>query len=286
MNEVKKDKVREAIEKQLDKVLYFCEIENVSYSTAVHEVRKSFKRMRALLRFYDREKYPFQASMRKTLSDYGRVLSPYRNSCVNLQVAERLLKEKTLIPDRNLKALKEVLLEQNKKILHNDLMKANVRMQIYAYFKEVQSELYSSDWGMVKEDFVSQYIDAYQKSLDLYSGEGLYAVSEKLHELRKALKVMWYQSNFLKFLNPRFFKHRSDRLDLVTELLGEEHDLFVFMQDIKEEGHGLDEKEILQMEKTIHHQRDLVMDKLRPKLKKVFRDSVEELVEKLKGKSK
>jgi hypothetical protein len=43
----------ETIAKQLERIEYFCTAENISPNLAVHEMRKTFKRMRALLRFYN-----------------------------------------------------------------------------------------------------------------------------------------------------------------------------------------------------------------------------------------
>ena len=42
----------ETIVKQLERVEYFSSAENISPNVAVHEIRKTFKRLRALLKFY------------------------------------------------------------------------------------------------------------------------------------------------------------------------------------------------------------------------------------------
>ena len=75
----------ETITKQLERVDYFSSAENISPNVAVHEIRKTFKRLRALLKFYsdfpdefspDFERSSWRSSYRKPA---GRALPQNHN---------------------------------------------------------------------------------------------------------------------------------------------------------------------------------------------------------------
>lgn len=274
-------KYAEFLEKQIGKVIYFSEMENVSDTVAVHEVRKSFKRIRALLRFYPKEFVDYSNQLKHDVAGFGRSLSSYRNACVNLQIIDRIGKETPNIPEKKIKEIKDLLQATCKGLLDNEVIQPGVRLQIQNYFrnreKEVQQNIQQLNW----EDTAEQYINSYRKCVESYQTEGLFEDSEALHDLRKRLKVVYYQTNFLKCRNARYFKSRSDQLHSITELLGDEHDLYIFYLELTQEKYGLSQHEMELLANKISHQRDLLVAKLQPRLKQFLSETLEGFAEKI-----
>ena len=102
-----------------------------------------------------------------------------------------------------------------------------------------------------------------------------------MHELRKKLKRLWYQIDFIKFLHPRYFKLKSDQLNKITDQLGDDHDLHVFYENLIAEDYGFDEEELRILTNQVKHLRELNQMKLLPRLKQFFTVPPEEFDQKL-----
>ena len=277
----KDDRYILALEKQIGKVLYFSEMENISDTIAVHEVRKSFKRIRALLRFLPDEKNANKVAVFSTVVKFGRILSNYRNYCVNLQIFERILKDSSHISERKLKAVKETMVEKCQKTLEEEILEPKVRIQILNYFKTLENELTETALPNDSADIIHQYIISYGRCMETYSSKNLYADSERIHSLRKRLKVLFYQTNYLKFENPRYFKSKSSQLETITELLGEEHDLYILYNELQKKEYELEADELEVLGNKIKHQRDLIIAKIQPRLRQIFVESIEEFAKRM-----
>ena len=84
------DKLIQAIQKQVEKVNYYCSAEYILPDLAVHEIRKSFKRIRALLEFYPESLSEILDDYSKQIKSLAKLLSLARESSVNVQLIEKL----------------------------------------------------------------------------------------------------------------------------------------------------------------------------------------------------
>jgi hypothetical protein len=73
-------------------------------------------------------------------------------------------------------------------------------------------------------------------------------------------------------LHPRYFRLKSDQLNKITEQLGEDHDLFVFLNDVKIDNPGFGTSEMEIIENKVEHLREINLLKLNPRLKQFFND--------------
>ncbi len=274
------DKLYLALQKQISRVIYFSEAENISLNTAVHEVRKSFKRIRALLLFCQDSGNDYVPGVLQQLSEFGKSISAFRNSWVNIQVLDSISKISPHIHERKLKYVKERFSETNRQ-LQFDIFENKTGAAIGHYIKEFGSGLHANFKVLAKQLVEDQLNQSFKNSYVIYQDENLYNDSEKLHDLRKKLKILYYQTNFLKFMHAKFFKQKSDQLDIITEQLGEDHDLSVFSDEIKKAEYRLEPDEIEILEKKIKHLRELNINKCKPRLKQLFSDSPELFSEKI-----
>lgn len=266
----------EALQKQTEKISYFCSAENTSANLSVHEIRKSLKRMRALLNFYAEPAEEFYTYFNNQMRNFGIFLSPVRESFVNIQILDRISSGENLIPDKKIRELKEKLAEQNRVLVEEQVEKNNgcaiICELIVAFSKKLAD---TSTVQPTKHQLISQLLESFQDAHAHFQYYDLNGDAEILHSLRKKLKRLWYQFDFIKFAHPRYFKLKSNQLNQITEHLGEDHDLFVFMEYLKntETGFSADELEIALNQ--VNHLRELNMLRLVPKTKKFFQETPE-----------
>lgn len=265
-----------AFRKQNEKIIYFCSAENISPNVAVHEIRKSFKRIRALLKFYSECSVIFPRILIDELKAIGKILSPIRESFVNVQIFERVTEGNYPVSERKIKRVKELLSEKNKTETGAEFVEKEVCNSISMLTEKFESELEQlaiecPSSKQIKEQLSVSFLVGYELFKEIETG----FTAEKLHKLRKILKRLWYQIDFIKFLHPRYFRLKSDQLNKITEQLGDDHDLFVFNQQLQLPEFKLLTDELLMVENLVEHQRELNMLKLTPRLKHFFNEPPE-----------
>ena len=265
-----------ALQKQTEKIVYFCSSENISPNLAVHEIRKSFKRIRALLKFYADCPDNFPKEMKKEIKLSGKILSPIRESFVNSQILERLTSGDNPVSERKIKYGRDLLAEKNRILTGDQFVENQILLNIHKQIEQFNSNLeILSDSCPSSKQIMKQVAETFTKSYEIYSEPEVDSTPEKRHELRKVLKRLWYQLDFIKYLHPRYFRLKSDQLNKITEQLGDDHDLYVFSEEIKNNELGFSADEITIIENQIFHQRDLNLLKLNPRLKQFFNESPE-----------
>jgi CHAD domain-containing protein len=264
----------EAIGKQLERVEYFSSVENISPNLTVHELRKTFKRLRALLKFYNDFPVEFPPDYSTQIKYFGRSLTVMRESFVNLQLFEKITAENTLIPERKIKNAREKLSDKNKEIIEKGFLKseAYLPMQKFASNLQMQMEQIAVSIPAVTQ-FIGQLEYSYRQSFEIYLKLKQDSESEEIHELRKKLKQLYYQFDFIRYVHPRFFRLKTYHLNNITEQLGEDHDLFIFVNDLTENRYDFSDDELEILENQVLHLREINRLKLFQRLKQFFGDS-------------
>ncbi len=263
----------EAIKKQLERIEYFSSAANVSPNLAVHEMRKSFKRLRALLLFYDEYPEEFPQEFCIQIKNYGRLLSAMRESYVNIQIFERLTENNNLIADRKIKTAKEKLQAKNREIIDNSFFGSEDFKNLLLFTKALEQQVFRMEIDRPSQiQLAKQLVISYQKAYDCYQIIGNDSDGDEIHNLRKKLKRLWYQFDLIQYLHPRYFRLKSDQLNKITEQLGEDHDLFVFLNDLQIDNLGFEASEIEIIGNQVEHLREINLLKLNPRLKQFFTD--------------
>jgi CHAD domain-containing protein len=262
------------LRKQTEKITYFCVAENVSPNLAAHELRKCFKRIRALLRFYDTSTEEFATNYDQQFGIWGKFLAPIRESFVNTQIFERLATGDILIPERKIRAAREQLSEKNRMLLDKELTQADGLSAIRSFVNDFEDQLKLQETNSPSvKHLYTQLSASFLSSFQLYNQFLVENNAAINHSLRKKLKRLWYQLDFVKFQHPRYFKLKSDQLNKITEQLGEDHDLFVFLKELKTESYDFTSEELTILENQVEHQRELNLVKLNPRLKQFFNET-------------
>ena len=274
----------EAITKQLEKIEYFSSAENVSPNLAVHEMRKTFKRLRALVRFYIDYPVEFPSDYSTQIKYFGRSFSIMRESFVNMQIFDRIAAVDYQIPERKIKLVREKLAMKNKLVIEKGFFEAEGYLPMQNFGKLLSDQLSQFQIGQPSLiQFVKQLEISYLESFELYKQTWSGSDPELMHELRKKMKRLMYQYDFIRYIHPRYFKSKTFQLNNITEQLGEDHDLYVFLKEVENIDYELTEQEFEITENKVQHLRDLNRVKLFPRLKHFYSETPEIFNQKLKG---
>ncbi|MGE0019210.1 MAG: CHAD domain-containing protein [Draconibacterium sp.] len=266
----------ETITKQLERVDYFSSAENISPNVAVHEIRKIFKRLRALLKFYSDFPDEFSPDFAKQIKFFGRALTHMRETYVNIQIFERISASGNLVPERKIRAAREKLNEKNREVIEQGFLAAEGYLPIQKFVISLSEQM--ENMGMEipsQHQFANHLQESYNQAFAIYQFLTVQSDPELVHELRKKLKQLYYQSDFIRYIHPRFFKLKTWQLNNITEHLGEDHDMFIFLTDLQSGNYGFSDDELEIIENKIQHLRELNRIKLFPKLKQFFADAPE-----------
>jgi len=123
--------------------------------------------------------------------------------------------------------------------------------------------------------FVAELENSYLESYQIYQELTVFSNPEMIHELRKKLKQLYYQFDFIRYVHPRFFRLKTYHLNNITEQLGEDHDLFIFLTELQTGEYGFSNEEFEIIENQVQYLREMNRLKLFPKLKQFFSEQPE-----------
>ncbi len=256
--------------RQAEKSGYFCAAGKMPVNPVVHELRKSFKRLRALLRFYiELSEHPAGLII-KEIRQYGRLLAPLRESAVNIELFNKEIAKNKLFSERKIKAARELLVQRNKFLIENSFVRNNMCGNIHKYLEGLIQGFGVQPAALTKVHFFREVSRSYLKSIACYQQLGPDPHPEQLHSLRKRMKRLFYQIDFLRFLHPKFFKLKTNQLNKINDQLGNDHDLYIFFTEINSGICGFNADELFILDNQVDHLRELNQLKLYPKLKQFF----------------
>jgi CHAD domain-containing protein len=197
-------------------------------ASAVHEVRKSFKRLRATVRLarggigdatYRHENTAFR--------DSGRRLSGVRDASVLIETLHELEKDsgEDLPPEPTLK-LQERLDHEREQALASLRTDEAMVAAFVADIKHARAR--TASWTFDTEGF-----DALEPGLRRIYRRGRKAMrrahsdptDENLHEWRKRVKDLWHVEQIMRSAAPKKIKKLRKRTHALSDLLGDDHDL-------------------------------------------------------------
>lgn len=222
------DAVRRLISEQVEGAL--AQLQRTDdLNEGIHEARKHFKRVRAVLRLvrgaladttYRRENMFFR--------DQGRILSPVRDSVVYIETLDMLREHNCQLSAEAFARVRESLVERHKMILRTFVEDGRQLPAVIESLREAQVRV--QEWKLTAEGFAF-----FAHGLHRIYGRGhaekkvAYAqpTTENFHAWRKRVKYLWYHAQILQPLWPGMMKALEREIDLLADLLGEEHDLAV-----------------------------------------------------------
>lgn len=229
--------------------------------SAVHETRKRFKKLRAVLRLVrgDLGKKGYREA-NILLRDAGRELSSLRDAQVLIETLEALAKR---FPhgayrptfEEVCKALRsrQQLAQTYEKVSVDEVL-ARV-----AIFGEKVADWHIGDsWDSV----VPNLDQVYERGLESFKKAYRNPSDEGFHEWRKAVKNLWYHLRILHPLWTKVIKEFTAQASTLADLLGDEHDLAVLSHTLAAEPKAFGSaKEVKMMRELIETHREEIRAK-------------------------
>jgi CHAD domain-containing protein len=230
--------IRRIVRKQMDRALeHLTGPHHGSRDEAVHEARKCFKKIRAVLRLVrpvTEEKCYREENIR--FRDAGRPLTQVRDAKIFLQTLDLLAQLfKEHLVGRSFVDVRQALLANLRAVRKRVLDEQNAFAVVAEAVRQAYERINSwadvpNKWGTVGEGLE----DVYRRAQDADREAAADPSVAKLHEWRKQAKYLRYQLEVLRPLWPERMEELANETDRIGELLGDDHDLAALRQMLTE----------------------------------------------------
>ncbi len=211
---------------------------------SVHQARKRFKEMRALLRLF-RPALGGKTARRENTwyRDHARALSGYRDAQAVIETVDALAGQFRLPAQQEaLQACRKALVRRRDRLVEEE---GSLAEQIAGLIDElaIARERIGS-WPMKATGaaaFTGGFRRYYAEGARAMQQSHLTGAPEPWHEWRKRVKDYWYHVQILRPLWPPVLKALQAELKSLSDLLGDDHDLDVLETLLAQEPEHLDE---------------------------------------------
>lgn len=283
MEEVRRNELVAAIGAQLERVRELCEANDVATETKVHEIRKSFKRVNALLKFFPENLCAEIDSFRKPMREMARRLTFGRESTVNLQLFNQLVAEIGGLDNIKNDALREALLQTQISCLH-ELIETenifdNIRKLIGRGTEKLLPFLQSTRYAVAVFETIKT---TFLRSENLYRAIAGCYDAELFHSLRKLMKILWYQSELEAPGQTELPGTILEQLHAITDRQGDDHDWYIFMNEISQQKYTLEAPDLEALKKQVRQIQRANMEVLQQSLSLFFQQTEHDYLEHLR----
>lgn len=263
-----------------------CEIletANESPEKAIHEGRKSLKKLRGLIRLTrDSLGDKVYKTENKSYRDAGRLLAPYRDGKVRLDLVRSFPAEEDEAVQSALADLEGILQKKYDKLTKNHApAKAadKARELIEKATKRIE------DWPLRGRDF-----DLFRGGLSRVYRRGKRGLRkclanptvENLHDWRKRCKYMRFHLKLLSDAWPEMMVQTEDLFHDLTNLLGDDHDFAVLRETLaSEDGQGLTSEQLQALNDAIESKQTVMIAQCWPLGRRLFAESTEDFVRRM-----
>jgi len=240
---------------------------------AVHEARKSLKRVRTTLRLArDELGDEVYRSENAGFRDAGRRLSGARDSQVVVETLEGLCERcRGELPPGGFTALRDALRQEHEAARERLRADADAVRDVVEELRAARAR--TASWPIERDD-----LDALAPGLRRIYRRGRKALGasceqsdEALHELRKRAKDLWYASQILGPAAPKKTKKMAKRAHKLSDLIGEDHDLAVLQQTAERHHEHLSEAERGALRALIERRRTELQRRALPHAERLYR---------------
>lgn len=272
--------VRKVARQRIDKAVAALCVPESGYGEGVHQARKRFKEVRALLRLVRQSLGVEFKAESQGLRDLGRVLAQTRDAGAMLESWDLLAKR---FPD----AFAEADFRKVRQRLAVRARAEQANAGLGARIAEVIDQLHGITHGIDDWPLETQGFDLLRAGIRRTYADGceelakarLDRSAEQLHEWRKRVKDHWYHTQLLTPIWPSLMRLRNQSLKRLADMLGDDHDLAMMY-------HLMQTQPALFGDETLHKRIALAIAQRRNELQKaafelgekLYRESPELLV--------
>jgi CHAD domain-containing protein len=285
-NESIADNIRRIWAEELAAAIRILENPGSNQEKDIHEVRKGIKKIRAVLRLM--RKHMDVELFRQENTRYrniGHKLSHVRDATVMIKTLDKIrTADSKAIPAAAYTNARKKLLAKQADISRLFFEENNSTADVLAAFKEAQQQqpqisLSKDSFGVLATNLQQIYI----KGIKAYTYARKKPGIDSFHELRKEVKNLWYHTRILTPIWPGFMEAYASELGLLSELLGDDHDLGVLFEEIESGRLTFSRKATTdRILRAIEDQRNALQQKVHPLAKRVFAEEAQSYTNRLR----
>lgn len=233
--------VRRIATELIDDAIARAEDPNAVANDAVHEVRKSCKRMRGLLRLVRPAAPDLYRNENARFRDAAAALSGLRDAEASIECYDSLLEHFGDQIDRQAMAPIRRALSLHARHLADEAEDLDASL---THFRDqmLEARALVEDWQLPDPKASAEGFDLLGPGLAKTYGRGREALAaayaspsiEAFHEWRKRAKYLRYQLKLLRPAWPRLLRRTRSEVKMLGDLLGDDHDLAVLQETLPE----------------------------------------------------
>jgi CHAD domain-containing protein len=232
-----KENINRILLEQIDYILEHCDGKEEDVHVSIHEIRKSIKRIRAVLRLI-REEIGYSSYYRENLfyRDLSRSISDIRTHDVLLHTLEGLKSDMAAPNTREAFApIIDSINVERKKLLSGMLSRDRLLQDLSSRFMEARKRIHELS---IEQDgfevFSGGFYRTYRQGKNYLKSARKNHNMHLMHNMRKRTKYLWYQVEIIRPIYPGPLKAFSSSLENISEKLGQYHDLSELSSFLKE----------------------------------------------------
>ena len=219
--------LKRIVHEQIDAAVHSLENTGDDPGAAIHDARKRFKKIRAVMRLVrDEVGKAVYRQENACYRDAGRALSAVRDSHVKVATLDALLhRYDDYLDDDVFQETRRRLLDAHHALSRRVFEEENVPAQVAATVQEARSRVAAlpidrNDYGAIRDSIHRVYKRGYRGLANAYEEP----LPENFHDWRKRVKYLWYHVRILNPLWPGLFDVWADQIHDLSDYLGDAHD--------------------------------------------------------------
>lgn len=200
---------------------------------AIHEARKSIKKIRGAIRLMQPELGPIYRKENERLGETGRRLSEIRDAEAIIEVFDGVVeKYKDQLKPEAVRGIRRGLLKSKQETEQKIKVDAVIRQAVSA-LRTIARE--TAKWPLKKEGFdaiAPGFKRRYRGGQDAMATARKHPAPETFHEFRKRVKDHWYHVRLLESLWTEVLQARESSLKDLETWLGDDHNLVVLHEKL------------------------------------------------------
>jgi CHAD domain-containing protein len=244
------DGIKRMAKEQIDQALEQFQECPAGRNEAVHDARKRFKKIRAILRLVrdeiGEEVYKLE---NVCFRDAGRRLADVRDSYVVVETVDDLSERfSDQLAANAFDVVRQSLLARHQQIIEQLLDEEGRMTEVAATIETARQRV--EDWPVEQTDFAAIYGGlrrVYKRGRNRLAEAYAEPVPENFHDWRKRVKYLWYHTRILQPLWPDLLDELADQLHDLSDYLGDDHDLAELRQIITAQPEMFKDEQVLQV---------------------------------------
>jgi CHAD domain-containing protein len=240
------DGIKRVVREYMDTIFQAAQAMRGKQDEAVHQVRTSLKKMRALLRLvWDDINGEVFAQENLRFRDAGRHLSAVRDAAVMIETFDTLVEHFAAQLTAEAFTDLRTVLRQASTVTRAEKQKAltMAAKTIAAARRQVGHwPIHDEGFSTVRPGIARAYTRGCRSLAQAVEQPSV----EHFHEWRKQVKCLWYQIRFLKLIWPTLMEPFADALKALGDYLSADHDLAILRACVCEQARSLADRTALE----------------------------------------